>query len=188
MIKNETIFQKLKTEIIPMKKDDFVSTIENLVRGEADAGTVVDLLAECFQDDESIIRTLINKGDSPNLQGDAAEAHKLLVADMQSKFQASINKKFTKKYMEERSPEYKKDDRVLVPKSIKISDIKIMPEYKNLLPSGYKIGKVWEYYKKNDAFPIQIVLDKNGYLIEGYAKYLICKALDITDVLCYFLQ
>lgn len=187
MIKHETIFQKLKTEIIPMKKDDFISVIESLVNGEADIETVEYLLVQCFQDSENVIRTLVNKGDTPNLSADAAEIYKLLVSDMQSKFQASINKKFAKKLLDERPADHKFENKIMTSKNMKISDIKIMPEYKDLLPSGYKIGKVWEYYKINNTFPVQIVLDQNGYLVDGYSKYLICKALDMTDVLCYFL-
>lgn len=188
MVKNETIFQKLKTEIIPLSQNKFMWTIESLADGEANAETVEYLLSECFYDDEGIIENLLDKDDKSNLTSDADEVYKLLVTDMQSKFKKSIDKKFTKKYMDEVPVGHKNENRIFTTKTMKISDIKIKPEYKDLLPSGYKMGKVWEYYKKNSDFPTQIVIDKDDYLLEGYSKYLICKALEISDVLCYTIQ
>lgn len=87
--------------------------------------------------------------------------------------------------MEAKEPGYDKDAYILVEKQIRIDEIKIPNKFKEALPSGYKIAKIYDYHKKHGKFPTKVVLDSNNSLLSGYPVLLVCKMIDISDILCY---
>lgn len=65
---------------------------------------------------------------------------------------------------------------------MKLSDIKIKESFANTTPSEEKMTecrKFWEMCNKQDRY---VVVNKKGYLIDGYVQYLILKENGIEDV------
>lgn len=58
-------------------------------------------------------------------------------------------------------------------KMIKLSDIKIKESFANSTPSEKKINECREFWRYEGEQDRPIVLDSNGYLIDGYVMYLI---------------
>ncbi len=56
---------------------------------------------------------------------------------------------------------------------IKLSDVKISNMFKNSPPNEKKMNRIRHNYIKYGVQDKPIVLDKNGFLIDGYARYLI---------------
>lgn len=182
---NETIFQKLKTEILPMDDSFFVKVISEIQSDRTDKEMVIEILETCFRDKEKTISTFVEKWGDADYYENASDLYKLLKDNMQSNFLKSINKKFVKSDYQRKEPDPKRENIIMTSKVIPLSEVKISRKLKESLPSGYKIGKTFDYYKKNNSFHNDIILDQNGYLVYGYSKYLICKMLEISDVLCY---
>ena len=65
---------------------------------------------------------------------------------------------------------------------MKMSDIKIQDNFKISIPSNRKLQKCREYFKKHGTIDREIVLNKNGYLIDGYIGYLVLLENGIEDV------
>lgn len=65
---------------------------------------------------------------------------------------------------------------------IRVDDIIISDSYKETKPSLDKIQEKLEYYKVNNKFSKNIVVDQNKVLQDGYITYLICKMLNIELV------
>ena len=65
---------------------------------------------------------------------------------------------------------------------MKLSDIKIKDEFKETPPQGWKMKLKWQYYRKNGELQSQIVVNKEGYLVDGYTSYLIAKADGLKEV------
>ena len=62
-VRKETIFQKLKTEILPLSQDQFTDFIHEIILRStegSDQSVAIRILSECF-DDEIEIQQLINK-------------------------------------------------------------------------------------------------------------------------------
>lgn len=64
---------------------------------------------------------------------------------------------------------------------IKVSDIKITTAFSNTIPSPKKIAQRVEEYKTEGKFNTDVVV-RNGYLIDGYSAYLVCKMLGIETL------
>lgn len=65
---------------------------------------------------------------------------------------------------------------------MKISKIKISKAFTNTTPSEEKMNecrKFWEMCNKQDRY---VVVNKKGYLIDGYVQYLVLKENGIEDV------
>ena len=66
--------------------------------------------------------------------------------------------------------------------NIRVDDIIIQDSFKESKPSVDKIQNKLEYYKVNNKFEKNIVVDKNNILQDGYINYLICRILGIEVV------
>ena len=66
--------------------------------------------------------------------------------------------------------------------NIRVDDIIIQDSFKESKPSVDKIQNKLEYYKVNNKFEKNIVVDKNNILQDGYINYLICRMLGIEVV------
>ena len=62
---------------------------------------------------------------------------------------------------------------------INVSDINIQESFKNTPPAIEKIQDRLEYYKANNKFNKEIIINKDNILLDGYITYLICKLLNI---------
>ena len=69
-------------------------------------------------------------------------------------------------------------DRIL----IRVDDIIIQNSFKETKPGINKIQKKLEYYKENNKFDKNIVIDRSKVLLDGYVNYLICKMLNIEII------
>ena len=61
-----------------------------------------------------------------------------------------------------------------------LSDIKIFPDF--VQPSNKKMEKKMQYLKKYRNFQSDIVVDEDGYLLDGFTSYLLAKELQLVDV------
>ena len=65
---------------------------------------------------------------------------------------------------------------------MRLEDIKIKESFANTTPSEEKMNecrKFWEMCNKQDRY---VVVNKKGYLIDGYVQYLVLKENGIEDV------
>lgn len=65
---------------------------------------------------------------------------------------------------------------------MKLDKIKIKESFKKTQPAEWKINLRWEYYRKNGELHSPIVVNRKGYLVDGYTSYLIAKAEGIKKV------
>ena len=65
---------------------------------------------------------------------------------------------------------------------MKINKIKIKRSFRKNPPSDKKMSERSSFYRINGRFYVPIVVDKRGYLIDGYTSYLIAKADGIKEV------
>ena len=63
-----------------------------------------------------------------------------------------------------------------------LSDIKIFPAFWEVQPSDRKMEKKRQYLKKHRDFQSDIVVDEDGYLLNGFTSYLLARELRIVDV------
>lgn len=68
---------------------------------------------------------------------------------------------------------------------MKIKDIKISKKFEERPPHDKKMKDKWFSYRKNGILESNIVIDDEGYLVDGYTSYLIAKADGIKKVECY---
>ena len=61
-----------------------------------------------------------------------------------------------------------------------VSDIKIFPTF--VQPSDRKMERRRRYFKKHRDFQVDIVVDGEGYLLDGFTSYLLAKEYRIVDV------
>ena len=63
----------------------------------------------------------------------------------------------------------------------RLSEIKIKSSFENTTPKEYKLKECrnfWKEYGKQDRY---IVVDHNGYLVDGYIQYLVLKENNIEE-------
>ncbi len=60
-------------------------------------------------------------------------------------------------------------------RTMKLSDIRIKKSFENSVPNDYKLTQCRDYWKQHCLYLHDIVVNKNGYLIDGYIQYLILK-------------
>lgn len=65
---------------------------------------------------------------------------------------------------------------------MKLSKIKIRDSFKKAEPKNWKMKERWEYYRETGNLYSPIVVDQDGYLVDGYTSYLIAKAEGIKEV------
>ena len=63
-----------------------------------------------------------------------------------------------------------------------VSDIKIFPAFLELQPSDRTMEMKRQYFKKHRDFQSGIVVDGEGYLLDGFTSYLLSKEYRIVDV------
>lgn len=56
---------------------------------------------------------------------------------------------------------------------MKLSDIKIRDSFKRTLPNQSKLDDCRDYFKRHGCIDRELVLNKYGYLIDGYVGYLV---------------
>lgn len=186
-VKKETIFNKLKTEIISLKKDQFVDFIHEImaeIENGKDMTTSISLLTTCFKDD-CLIENLINQGFCDDWQEKTADVYKQLVSVRQIEFMKSINKKFETKILEYKEPMIDKDKYEFVEKKLLIDEIIVPNKFKDALPAPRKLFEIYKYYRDYESFPTKIVVNCNNVLQSGYTVYLLCRLLDKKDIVCY---
>lgn len=70
----------------------------------------------------------------------------------------------------------------MILRNLKLEDIKIKEDFKRTQPNNYKMKAKWNYYRKTGSLESDIVIDENGYLIDGYTSYLIAEADSIKKL------
>ena len=65
---------------------------------------------------------------------------------------------------------------------MKLSEIKIKDSFKKTEPQGWKMRERWIYYRQMGKLYSPIVVNRKGYLIDGYTSYLIAKADGLKEV------
>ena len=63
-----------------------------------------------------------------------------------------------------------------------VSDIKIFPAFLELQINDRKMKKKRQYFEKHRDFQSDIVVDEEGYLLDGFTSYLLAKEYHIVDV------
>ncbi len=183
----DTIFQKLKTEILPLSQEQFIDFVHEIILRMSegkDQSIAIRILSDCFND-KIEIQQLINNGFCSTWHSQAVEIYKELSKDKQAAFKKSINKKFEPRNEMMKDMEIDKTLYDLIEAQVDIKDIIIPERFKETPPSGYKIRKIYDHYKKFGAFPAKVILDETNSLISGYPVILVCKMVDKTDLLCY---
>lgn len=64
----------------------------------------------------------------------------------------------------------------MIVRNFNLKDIKIKEDFKRTPPNKYKMKRKWSYYRKTGSLQSDVVIDRNGYLIDGYTSYLIAEA------------
>lgn len=65
---------------------------------------------------------------------------------------------------------------------MKISDIKISEQIKASKPNEYKMNKCRKYYSENKKIDRDIVINKDGFLVDGYIGYLVLIENNVENV------
>lgn len=65
---------------------------------------------------------------------------------------------------------------------MKLSDIRIKGAFKYSIPNDYKLAQCREYWNQHGFYLHDIVVNNNGYLVDGYIQYLVLKENDVEDV------
>ena len=74
------------------------------------------------------------------------------------------------------------------PYKVKVSDIIIPEEFKATKPRFEKMIQTRKFYRKNNRFESNIVLNKYFLLIDGYTSYIIAKENGMKHVEAYFVD
>ena len=71
-------------------------------------------------------------------------------------------------------------------KIMKIDDIKIYPCFESHSPKAEKMEQKEQYFAETGLLQSQVILDRNGYLINGFTSYLLAKrhGIQIVPVRC----
>ena len=67
-------------------------------------------------------------------------------------------------------------------KQMKVKDINIKDSFKKTQPNRQKMKEKWFFYRGTGRLESDIIVDKNGYLVDGYTSYLIAEADGIKKV------
>lgn len=69
-----------------------------------------------------------------------------------------------------------------VVKIINMNQIKIPAMFKRTIPSGNKISKRIDEFRKYGGFQTNVEIDDHGWLRNGYTAYLVCKMFDLPEI------
>lgn len=64
---------------------------------------------------------------------------------------------------------------------IYIEEIKVPKRFKRTTPSPKKVEKVRKYYQEHGKLDKDIVINRDGYIIDGYIRYLVIREVDNVD-------
>ena len=67
-------------------------------------------------------------------------------------------------------------------RTMKLSDIRIKESFKNSVPNDYKLAQCREYWNQHGVYLHDIVVNNNGYLVDGYIQYLVLKENGVEDI------
>ncbi|MDV3426305.1 MAG: hypothetical protein LIR50_03815 [Bacillota bacterium] len=84
---------------------------------------------------------------------------------------------FTKEEAQQRCDELNKERM-----TIDIKDIDIPKDFRNSKPSIDKIKRKLDYYKNNNKFDKDIIIDRDRVLQDGYITYLLCKMFNVNNI------
>jgi len=65
---------------------------------------------------------------------------------------------------------------------IKLDIIKVPRRFRKTLPYADKIADCYEFYRKNQELDKPVVVNTDGYIIDGYVRYLVAKMVDLKEV------
>lgn len=65
---------------------------------------------------------------------------------------------------------------------MKLNKIKIKDSFKKTEPAGWKMRERWIYYRQMGKLYSPILVNRKGYLIDGYTSYLIAKEDGLKEV------
>lgn len=74
------------------------------------------------------------------------------------------------------------------PYKVKVSDIIIPEEFKATHPRFKKMVQKREFYRKNNMYESQVVLNRDFMLLDGYTTYLLCLENGEKYVDVYFID
>ena len=66
--------------------------------------------------------------------------------------------------------------------TIDLKDIDIPKDFRNSKPSIDKIKRKLDYYKNNNKFDKDIIIDRDRVLQDGYITYLLCKMFNVNNI------
>lgn len=64
---------------------------------------------------------------------------------------------------------------------MKLNNVKISKGFAEHFPSTEKLNECHNYFRKHGYLDRQIVVDENGYLIDGYIGYIIVRAQGLNE-------
>ena len=70
---------------------------------------------------------------------------------------------------------------------MRLTDIKVPDAFKKTQPSSTKLITCANYYKKFGQLDKPITIDTNGYLVDGYVRYVVAKRMGLNEVPVKFL-
>lgn len=188
----KTIFSMLTNEVIPIKEDAFLDAIEDILYGCGGEETVVKLLERSFRDEDNEIRKFLSMKDTKEIDEEVVELYKELVDKRRVKLAQTIDKRLKPILSEEKEAKLREEAeknkeryKGCVTEMIKVDEIKIPRQMKEVVPSSRKMKATLDYYKRNKEFDDIIFLDKRNYLLDGLKIYYLCKMLSITEVMVY---
>ena len=57
----------------------------------------------------------------------------------------------------------------------RLDEIKILPSFQACPPKNYKLASKREYYFQHGVYDRQLIIDPDGWLVDGYATYLVMR-------------
>ena len=94
----------------------------------------------------------------------------------------SLNRAEESLFLTKEEAQLKCDELNKEKKLIMVKDIIIQESFKTTSPSVDKIQEKLNYYKENNKFKDNIVINKDNVLLDGYINYLICNLLNIEMI------
>lgn len=65
---------------------------------------------------------------------------------------------------------------------MRLSDIKVSNSFKKAKPNPFKIKECLEFYQDNGFWNKELYVDKNGYITDGYVKYIVAQMLGLEEI------
>ena len=66
--------------------------------------------------------------------------------------------------------------------NVSFMSINVPPEFERTPPNPMKIDKAREYYRINKELDSSLIIKSDGYLVDGYVRYLIAKENNVAEI------